>query len=160
MQTVADGLRQGMALLNQVDDAVVESLKDATPEDLAEGYKEVLNGLLSDVLKDDTGLMKRQAKIQMIYLLDRFSEKLQDLLKLGKILKGSELMQKIERAHFFATRIASIKDKGGSSLLIKEYDQSVQPISMLDPISAEQKEDRRSAVRSDYADFARRFKGE
>lgn len=155
-ETVVNGLRQGLDLLNQIDDAVVESLTDITPEDLAAGFKEVLNGLLTEVLEDETGLKKRQTKIHMIFLLDRFSEKLQDMLKIGSILKGSALMGKIERAHFFATRIASIKDAGGSSALLKEYDQSITPISILDPIPAEEKAQRRAAVRSNYIDFIRR----
>lgn len=155
-ETVANGLRRGLELLNQIDGVVMEALTDITPEDLASGFKEVLVDLLKEVIEDTTGLKKRQTKIHMIFLLDRFSEKLQDMLKLGLILKGSALMSKIERAHFFATRIASIKDIGGSKSLLTEYDQSVTPISILDPISAEEKEQRRDAVRRDFGEFIKR----
>jgi hypothetical protein len=156
-ESVSNALRQGLEQMGQIDGAVVKALTETTPEELAAGFKDVLTEQLREVLEDETGLRKRQVKIQLVFLLDRFSEKLQDLLKMGVIQKGSDLMRKIDRAHFFATRIASIKDTDGSSALIKEYDQSVIPISMLDPKSSEEKADRRAAVQTDYADFLKRM---
>jgi hypothetical protein len=152
---VAGTLRQGLADLDALDTHVADALRSISPQDLAAGFKTVLDEMLVAVIEDDTGLARRQIQIKMVYLLERFSEKLQDLLHTGEVAKGSDLMSKIERAHHFAARIASVKDKAAGRDLVKDYDQSVQPVSFLDPVSAEDKQSRRAAVRSSFREFTK-----
>jgi len=147
---VTDVLRQSLSALEDIDVQVSKALSSVNPEDLRDGFKTVLVECLDRSLADTTGLARRQVKIQLIYLIERFSEKLQDLAETGKITNPAEYMDWIDRAHSYAIAIVKEDD---SAKFIEDFDCQVRPVSILDPKSPEERSRRRDAVKASYEEF-------
>lgn len=120
-------LMDGLEGLEAIDAAIAEEIRGATPDELKKAFKKILSAMVPAALKDP--LVRRNIKNHMIFLIERVSEKLQDLAETREIDNASDFMKWIDRAHRYAVRLASEK---GDGTFVTNFDVDVRPASILD----------------------------
>ena len=154
--TLTKVMRDALMSLEQIDAAIAEEMPKAEPHELKKAFKNILTAMVPAALSDIQ--VRRNVKNHMIFLIERLSEKLQDLVDDGDIQNGSDYMRWIDRAHRYAAKLAS--DKTGGQF-VENFDVDVKPVSLLDTQGRQSPEERRARtvkLQNEYLDYRRNMK--
>lgn len=128
-QDIASIINGAMDNLVAIDSNILTTLSECTPQELCDGFKSALVTWLKKALEDTTGLAKRRVKIQMIYIIERFSEIVQDMVQEAKITNASQYMYWIDKAWNYAATIVNTDD---TNKFIESFEERIQVVSVLD----------------------------